>query len=64
MDNKKGPSFVFIIIAIILGVALYKDFDFETQAFKKPALAIVYFIAFAFSVFILIRGMIKNKRTR
>ena len=59
MENKKG-TFVFWIIAVILGVTLYKQFDFENFKFEKPALAIVYFIVFAFSVFIIVRNSRKR----
>ncbi|MDR7372119.1 hypothetical protein [Flavobacterium aquidurense] len=59
MENKKG-TFVFWIIAVILGVTLYKQFDFENMKFDKPALAIVYFIVFAFSVFIIVRNSRKR----
>jgi len=56
MEKKKGLSFSFGIIAIVLGVILYKQFDFENFRFEKTGLAIVYLIAFVFSVFILIRN--------
>ena len=41
MGNKKSLNFFFVIIAIILGRALFKQFDFENLKFEKPALAIV-----------------------
>lgn len=61
MENKKPILFTFWIIAIILGVVLYKQFDFENFKFEKPALAIVYLIVFAFSVFVIIKN--SKKRT-
>ncbi|MBF8456117.1 hypothetical protein IV494_02890 [Kaistella sp. G5-32] len=60
MKNKKNLSFTFIIIAVILGVTLYKQFDFENMKFEKTGLAIVYLIGFAISIFVLI----KNYRNR
>lgn len=42
MDKQKAPVFTFSIVAIILGVALYKQFDFETYRFEKTGLAIVH----------------------
>lgn len=60
MENKKTLSFIPGIIAIILGVTLYKKFDFETLRFENTALAIIYIIVFLASVFILI----KNIKTR
>ena len=49
MENKNNvPVFAFSIIAIILGVVLYRQFNFETLKFEKPALAVVYLIVFVF----------------
>lgn len=55
MENRKATSFIFSIIAIILGVTLFKQFDFESLKFEKPALAIVYIIVLAFSIYILLK---------
>lgn len=60
MENKKGLSFPFLIIAIILGVILFKQFDFETLTFEQPAMAVVYFIGFAIAVYALIGGYKKR----
>ena len=60
MESKKGPSFVLIIVAIIVGGALYKQFDFEKLQFEKPALAIVYLIVFLASVYFIIKDL-RNK---
>lgn len=60
MENKKGLSFTFGIIAIILGVTLFKQFDFENLKFEKPALAIVYIIVFLFSIYILMKNYKKR----
>lgn len=56
MEKKKGLPFTFIIIAIILGVALYKQLDFETLRFEKPALAVVYMITFIVSISLIIKS--------
>lgn len=62
MENKNNvPVFTFSIVAIILGAALYKQFDFETLKFEKPALAIVYSIVFVFSVIVLIKNFRKKR---
>lgn len=60
MENKKASSFIFGIIAIILGVRLYKEFDFQNLKFEKPALAIVYIIVFVFSIYILGKNLKKQ----
>lgn len=61
MENKKVLVFAFSIIAIILAVVLFKQFDFENLKFEKPALAVVYIIVFVFSIYVLIKNF--NKRT-
>lgn len=57
MEKKKSISFTFSIVAIILGVVLFKHFDFKNLRFAQPALDIVYLIVFAVSVYILVRGL-------
>lgn len=61
MENKKPVTFIFWVIAIILGVTLYKQFDFQNLKFEKPALAVLYIIVFVFSVIVLIKN--SKKRT-
>lgn len=56
----KAPNFFFVIIAFILGQALFEQFDFENLKFEKPVLAIVYIIVFVFSIYFLIKDY-KNK---
>ncbi|KFF04055.1 hypothetical protein [Flavobacterium reichenbachii] len=60
MESKKPLLFTFWVIAIILGVVLYKQFDFENLKFEKPVLAILYFIVFAFSVYYLVKNSKKR----
>ncbi|MBS4063718.1 MAG: hypothetical protein KGZ74_04120 [Chitinophagaceae bacterium] len=61
MQTKKGLSFFGIIVALIVGAALYREYDPAAGAFKNTGLAIIYFITFVFAVFLLIRGY--SKRT-
>lgn len=56
MENKKGSSFVFVVIALILGTALSKQFDFDTFKFEKPALATLYIIVLAASIYFIVRN--------
>lgn len=56
MEKKKAMNFMFSIVAIILGVTLFKQFDFQHFKFEKPALAAVYIIAFGISISVLIRN--------
>ncbi|WP_035651775.1 hypothetical protein [Flavobacterium sp. ASV13] len=60
MENKSALRFTFSIIAIILGVVLFKQFDFETLKFEKPGLAIIYIVVFLFSIFVLIKNYKKK----
>jgi len=57
MSIKKGQSFLFLIIAIILGWTIFKQFDFENLKFEKPALAIVYIVTFVMSVYFLVKNL-------
>ncbi|RAJ08292.1 hypothetical protein LX64_00939 [Chitinophaga skermanii] len=60
MNSKQGPSFVLLIVAIIVGVALYKQFDFETKTFAKPALSVVYGITLLVAVTVIVRNLRKK----
>jgi ABC-type maltose transport system permease subunit len=59
-ENKKGLSFVLMIPAIIIGVALYEQFDFENLKFEKPALAIVYIVGIALSIIFQVKAFKKQ----
>lgn len=58
MENKKIPSFMFGVVAVILGWTLIKHFDLENLRFEKPWLDFLYLITFAFSIY----ALIKNKK--
>jgi len=60
MENKKAPNFFLVIIVIILGQALFEQFDFENLKFEKPALAIVYIIVFVISIYLLVKKTKKS----
>lgn len=55
MSDKKGLSFPLLIIAIVLGWTIYKQFNFDNFKFEKPAIAVVYIIAFAIVVYLLVK---------
>jgi hypothetical protein len=55
-NNKKTLNGAFIIIAVILGIAVFKEFDFETFRFKKLGLGIVYLLTFIASIYLLMKG--------
>jgi hypothetical protein len=60
MDSKKGINFFFAIIAIITGSKLYKHFDFQNLQFEKPALDVIYLIAFVASIIFLLKDYVKR----
>ncbi|MFK7953830.1 MAG: hypothetical protein AB8B73_13375 [Ekhidna sp.] len=55
MENKKTPNFFLLVIVTILGMAIYKEFDFQSFRFDKPALAVVYIIVFVVCLVLMIR---------
>ena len=50
MKYKIKFNFFSVVIALIIGGTMYKQFDFQSFSFEKPALAIVYLIVFIFSI--------------
>lgn len=52
MKNKIGFNLVFAILAFPIGLALLKEFDFNTFTFKKTALGILYLVTFILCVFL------------
>jgi predicted ferric reductase len=46
MDNQKALRFAMQVVAVILGITLFKQFDFETMRFAHWPMAIVYLIGF------------------
>jgi hypothetical protein len=60
MDSKKGINFFFAIIAIITGSKLYKHFNFQDLKFEKPALDVIYLVAFVASLVFLVKDFVKR----
>lgn len=60
MEKKKVITFTFSIVAIILGITLFKQFDFKNLKFENTGLAIIYAMVFIFSIYFLIKNS-KNK---
>jgi predicted ferric reductase len=55
MNNKKEYSFPLIIIAVVLGWTIFKQFDFENLKFEKPAMAVVYILTFLMTVYFILK---------
>lgn len=51
MKNKFGLNFFFAMIAFTLGLALLREFDFQTFTFRKTALGILYLLVFIVSIY-------------
>lgn len=51
----------FWIIAVILGIAAFKQIDFENLNFRNPGIGILYLLTFIFSVFLIVKGKKLNK---
>lgn len=60
MKNQK-ISFPLLIIIIIIGSGLYKDFDFATLTFKRPYLDIVYGTSLIAGLYFLFKGKKENE---
>jgi len=60
MEKKKSINPFFVIMAVIIGGALYKQFDFENLSFEEPALAIVYIVTLVAVIYFLIKGYRKG----
>ena len=55
MSKKKEYSFPLIIIAIVLGLTIYKQFDFKSFRFEQPVMAVVYILTFAMTLYFLFK---------
>jgi hypothetical protein len=53
--SNRNFSLPFLIVATILGITIYKHFDFNTFTFKESWLDYIYIITFLYVVFILLK---------
>jgi hypothetical protein len=60
MQKKASLNIIFLIIAIIVGAGLWREFDTATMKFKNTGLAIVYGLTFLVAVYILLKDLIKR----
>lgn len=61
MKDKIGFNVVFAILAFPIGLALYKDTNFDTFTFRKPVLDIFYLIVFCLMIIFMLKK--QNKKT-
>jgi hypothetical protein len=59
MKNKIGFNFFFALLAFPIGLALLREFDFETFTFKKSALGILYLVTFIVAIYLTFKKKIK-----
>lgn len=62
MENRKAPTFALSIAAIVIGVALFKQIDFQAFKVEKPALSIIYLATLVFILYVLIKESRKKKQ--
>lgn len=55
MKNKIGFNIGFAFLAFPIGLALLREFDFQTFTFKKTALGILYLITFIFCIIFMLK---------
>ena len=55
MKYKIVPNFFSVIVVLIVGAALFKQFDSQNLKFEKPALSVVYSIAIILSIGFMIK---------
>tara|TARA_R110000765_G_scaffold222214_1_gene326306 strand:- start:465 stop:647 length:183 start_codon:yes stop_codon:yes gene_type:complete len=60
MKYKIVPNIIAVLLALIIGVALFKQIDFLNMTIEKPVLALVYLIGFLISIGFMIKKT-KNK---
>ncbi|MCD9853366.1 hypothetical protein LUD75_01515 [Epilithonimonas sp. JDS] len=60
MEKNNPMTFTMSIVAIIVGVALYKQIDFKTMTVEKPALAALYAVTLLIAVAVLVKNFLKK----
>ncbi len=58
--NKIGFNLVFAFLAFPIGLALFREFDFESFTFRKTALGFLYLITFIAVIVLMLK---KNKKS-
>lgn len=64
MSNKKGQPFPLVIVAIVLGWTIYKQFDFKSFKFEEPGIATVYVLTFLMTVYFLVKNARENAKEK
>lgn len=62
MDEKKGTNFTLLVVAFILGITLFRHFDFKTVSFKMPVLDTIFLITFVASIYMIVKDKKKQSK--
>jgi hypothetical protein len=60
MQKKLSLNIIFLIITLIVGAGLWKEFDTATMKFKNTGLAIIYAVTFLASLYLLLKDLIRR----
>jgi len=55
MKDKIGFNWAFAFLAFPIGLALFREFDFQSFTFKKTALGILYLITFIMVILLMLK---------
>tara|TARA_R110000782_G_scaffold36195_5_gene86248 strand:+ start:613 stop:795 length:183 start_codon:yes stop_codon:yes gene_type:complete len=55
MKYKIVPNIISILLALIIGVALFRQIDFLNMTVEQPALSLVYLIGFLIAIGFMIK---------
>jgi hypothetical protein len=55
MKNRIGFNTGFALLAFTIGLALLREFDFQTFTFRKTALGILYLVTFIFCIIFMLK---------
>lgn len=55
MKYKLRPNFFFIVVALIVGSAFFRQIDFQNLTIENPALAAIYGITFIVSILLMLK---------
>ena len=62
MKKLIAAPFPIQVCLLIIGISLFREFDFETYRFRHLPLALVYMFGFGLSLFFVFRG--KKEETK
>ncbi|AZI23971.1 hypothetical protein EA772_00905 [Pedobacter sp. G11] len=55
VKNKIGFNIGFALLAFPIGLAIFREFDFQNLSFRKPALGMLYLITFIVLIFFMLK---------